>query len=300
MTARVSCVGVAVLDLIYGVERLPTVDGKIVAHSFTESGGGMAANAAATITRLDGEAAWFGRVGDDEAGQRTLSGLAKEGVDVSHVRRVTSGRTSHSIVLVDRNGERAIVTYGSDALDSDAAWLSIDKVLRSDVVLADTRWADGAIRALAAARRAGLPAVLDGENSGSVEATRAVGAASHAIFSRPGLAGLLGVDDPEEGLRRAAKHAPFVAVTLGAEGVAWVDESGELGRLAAVPIVARETLAAGDVFHGAFALALAERRDNVSALRFATAAAAVKCGRTGGRASFPNRVEVEQCLSQMS
>jgi sugar/nucleoside kinase (ribokinase family) len=89
-------------------------------------------------------------------------------------------------------------------------------------------------------------------------------------------------------------------VTRGPEGVFWLNESGEVERLAAVPIVARETLGAGDVFHGAFALALAEGRDNASALRFATAAAAVKCGRTGGRASFPNRGEVERCLSQMS
>jgi sulfofructose kinase len=98
MTARVSCVGVAVLDLIYGVERLPGADGKIAAHSFTESGGGMAANAAATIARLGGRAAWFGRVGDDEMGLHTLSGLATEGVDIGNARRVADARTSHSIV----------------------------------------------------------------------------------------------------------------------------------------------------------------------------------------------------------
>ena len=66
MSARVSCVGVAVLDFIYNVERLPSADGKIVAHSLIESGGGMAANAAATIVRLGGHAAWFGRVGGDQ------------------------------------------------------------------------------------------------------------------------------------------------------------------------------------------------------------------------------------------
>jgi sulfofructose kinase len=300
MTARVSCVGVAVLDLIYGVERLPSDDGKIVAHSLVESGGGMAANAAATIARLGGRAAWFGRVGDDEMGVHTLAGLETEGVDIGHIRRIVGVRTSHSIVLVDQNGDRAIVLFGADALEPDASWLPTDEVLQSKVVLADIRWTDGAIRALTAARKAGLPAVLDAENSTSPNAINAVCAASHAIFSRPGLSGLFRADDPEEGLRRAAKHSPFVAVTLGAEGVLWLNESGRLERLAAVPIVARETLGAGDVFHGAFALALAEGRDNANALRFATAAAAVKCGRTGGRASFPNRAEVELRLSQMS
>ena len=299
MSSRVSCVGVAVLDFIYNVERLPSADGKIVAHSLIESGGGMAANAAATIVRLGGQAAWFGRVGGDEMGGRTLSGLESEGVGVSHVRRVAGATTSHSIVLVDQNGDRAIVLYGSEALDPDATWLPISEILRAKVVLADIRWRAGAIRALNAARKAGLPAVLDADIPGAGEAINVVGAASHAVFSRPGLAGMFGVDDPEEGLRRAAKHAPFVAVTLGAEGVLWLNEFGRLERVNAVPIVARETLAAGDVFHGAFALALAEGQDHANALRFATAAAAVKCGRSGGRASFPNRAEVEQCLSQI-
>jgi len=108
---------------------------------------------------------------------------------------------------------------------------------------------------------------------------------------------MFGVDDPEEGLRRAAKHAPFVAVTLGAEGVLWLDESGRLERVNAVPIVARETLAAGDVFHGAFALAITEKQELRQALRFASAAAALKCTRFGGAFAAPQRAEVEELLS---
>jgi sulfofructose kinase len=91
------------------------------------------------------------------------------------------------------------VLFGADALDPDASWLPTDEVLRSEVVLADIRWTDGAIRALTAARKAGRPAVLDAENSTSPNAISAVDAASHAVFSRPGLAGLFGADDPEEG-----------------------------------------------------------------------------------------------------
>ena len=88
MTARVSCVGVAVLDFIYYVESLPTSDGKIVAHSLKESGGGMAANAASAISRLGGLSSWFGRVGQDAMGETVLSGLSAEGVNVDLVREV--------------------------------------------------------------------------------------------------------------------------------------------------------------------------------------------------------------------
>jgi len=47
------------------------------------------------------------------------------------------------------------------------------------------------------------------------------------------------------------------------------------------------------VFHAAFALALAEGCDVVAALRFAAAAAAVKCTRFGGSAAAPTRPEVD-------
>jgi sulfofructose kinase len=170
MSASVACVGVAGLDLIHG---LPNGDRKIIARSFVE-GGGMAANAAAAIARFGGGP--LGLAGDDEMGLHTLSRLAAEGVDIGHVRRIAGARTSHSIVLVDQRGDRAIVLYGSEALDPDAAWLSIGDVLRDEVVLADIRWTNGAIRPLTAARKAGLSAILDAENSGSHEAIDAISA----------------------------------------------------------------------------------------------------------------------------
>ena len=64
----------------------------------------------------------------------------------------------------------------------------------------------------------------------------------------------------------------------------------------ALPIEAVDTLGAGDVFHGAFALAIAEGRDIRSAGRFANAASALKCTRPGGRAGIPTRTEVDNLL----
>jgi len=64
----------------------------------------------------------------------------------------------------------------------------------------------------------------------------------------------------------------------------------------AVPVV--DTLAAGDVFHGAFALELARGKAAADALRFAAAAAAIKCTRPGGRGGSPSRDEVEKFLSK--
>ena len=87
----------------------------------------------------------------------------------------------------------------------------------------------------------------------------------------------------------------FLAVTTGAGGVWWLDGS-EIRNQPAFPVEVVDTVGAGDVFHGALALALAERQPEPAALRFASAAAALKCARPGGRAGTPARSEVEELL----
>ena len=59
-----------------------------------------------------------------------------------------------------------------------------------------------------------------------------------------------------------------------------------------------DTLGAGDVWHGAFALALGEGHDEHEAIRFASAVAAIKCTRFGGRAGVPDRTETEAFLEE--
>ncbi|WP_145108252.1 sugar kinase [Cereibacter sediminicola] len=298
MNVRVACVGGAVLDRVYGVEVLPGTDGKTRASSYREFGGGMAGNAAVAIARLGGEARWWGRVGDDAIGAGVLAGLAAEGVATSEARVVEGAVSSHSLVLSDAGGRRAIVLYRSDGLDPDASWLPLAAVGGLDAVLADNRWIDGAVAALSAARAAGLPAVLDADAGADPRSREAVRAASHAIFSEPGLAEIYGTTDPDEGLRRAAADAPFVAVTLGDAGLRWLEAGGGVAALPAFPVTAVETVGAGDVFHGAFALALAEGQPPREALRFAAATAALKCQGSGGRASYPDRAAVEALLAR--
>ena len=85
-------------------------------------------------------------------------------------------------------------------------------------------------------------------------------------------------------------------MTDGADDVLWLE-----GRAAAEPVfavAAVDTLGAGDVFHGAFTLALAEGRDLVHAMRFAAAAAGLKCTRVGGSAGAPTRNEVDALLAR--
>ena len=111
-----------------------------------------------------------------------------------------------------------------------------------------------------------------------------------------------GAGDIEGGLRRAlALGARLAAVTQGERGVFWI-ETGQpegLRHLPAFAVPVVDTLAAGDVFHGAFALMLAEAKTPAEALRFAAAAAAIKCTRPGGRSGSPSRDEVEEFLREV-
>lgn len=296
MSARVCCLGGAVLDLIYDLDRLPGKDGKQNAIAYREQHGGMAANAAVAVSRLGGQSMWCGFIGDDDEGLRILAELTSEGVDVRHAKTAPRTKSSHSIVLTDPAGNRAIILYQSRAIELGVDWLPLDELLAANVVLADNRWVAGACRLLSAAAERGIPGVLDADSAGDAGTRDAVRLASHTIFSSPGLNDLYGAPDPADGLRLASADCPFVAVTLGKSGVMWLERSGSVRSLPAFPTQVVETVGAGDLFHGAFALALIETGDEATALRFASAAAALKCARKGGRRSYPDRPQVDDLL----
>jgi sulfofructose kinase len=291
----VGCVGIAVLDIVLNVPALPTAPGKYRATRRTEVGGGVAANAAATIAALGGDARFFGCLGDDEAGDRIAADLAAWGVAVGGVRRVVGEASPLSAVLVDADGERLIVNHAGAALFTDAAPVQPSELDGVDAVLTDMRWPGGAIPALRGAAAAGKPAIVDCDHDPAA-VPGIIEAATHVVFALPTLCRLTGCEEPEDALRAAADHTPaWVAATAGSEGVYWLD-SGRVHRGPAFPVNAVDTLGAGDVFHGAFALAVGEGRALPDALRWASAAAAVKCTRFGGREGIPHRNDLDTFL----
>jgi sulfofructose kinase len=117
------------------------------------------------------------------------------------------------------------------------------------------------------------------------------------VFSSEALQSTAGIADDGEALKKIAKLTPsFLAGTRGAQGTLWLDEQQNLRQTPAFPVHTVDTLGAGDVFHGAFTLRLTEGGDAREALRFAAAAAALKCTRHGGGLAAPQRIEVEELL----
>jgi sulfofructose kinase len=197
---------------------------------------------------------------------------------------------------VDESGERTIVNHTPTALFANGDTSAAAELGTADAVLVDVRWPAGAVAALESARRSGIPGVFDFDRPMDTRGDELLALATHVAFSQTALAATADTDDPGTGLRRIALQTDaWLAVTVGANGVYWLD-GGDMDHLPAFPVEVVDTVGAGDVFHGALALAIAEGHEPAEAVRFAAAAAALKCTRPGGRAGTPARNEVERFL----
>ena len=288
MTFDVACVGIAVYDVVFELDSLPVTAGKQFAQGMFELTGGPAAVAALTVARLGGSVSFAGRLGTDRWAEQIISDLVAAGVDVSHCRRVEGASTPVSAVMLDPSGERAIVNY------TDAALFDPEPPPEPDatVILADSRWPEGARTALDAARPTTRARVLDLDQTVEPEALiPVVEAATHIVASRAGLQDFTGTDNVEAGLARLTSAERWVAVTDGSSPIRW-RRGAASGTVPTVPVDVVHTLGAGDVFHGAFALALAEGKEETGALRFAAAAAAHRC-RVRARGGIPRRQDLQ-------
>jgi sulfofructose kinase len=291
---RVICVGHAALDRIFTVESWPAESAKVAASRYEESGGGMMANAAVAISRLGGEAFFWGPSGDDDLARTIREQLRAEGVNVDHLRSFPGLTTSHSAVLLDRRGERLVVGYRGSALSAPTGWLPLETIGQAQALMVDVRWPGGAAIALSAARQAGVPAILDGEVAARDTLEGLISLADHIVFSDRGLAEYAGTDGDAALHRLVAGGMKVAGVTRGRAGAFWVEHSvpGKIHFCPSMEVEVVDTLGAGDVFHGAYALAIAQGETIGEAMRFASAAAALKCSRPGGRLGAPTREEV--------
>jgi sulfofructose kinase len=297
---RILCIGMPVRDLTFRIEELPARGFKVNASHFEEISGGNALNAAIGIVRLGGRASICGPMGDarETSSRYIFDKLANEGIDTTHIVRMPGLVTPISNIMIDPSGERTIVTFRDPEL-----WKvelpDPDKLLENcSAILTENRCAEFCTDLCAEARRRGIPVVVDVDRTMSLR-EGLLTASSHLVFSSEALQSTAGVADDAEALKKIAKLTPsFLAGTQGAQGTLWLDEQHNLQQTPAFPVHTVDTLGAGDVFHGAFTLAITEQQDLRQALRFASAAAALKCTRFGGAFAAPQRVEVEELLEQ--
>ena len=297
---RILCVGMPVRDLVFHIRELPARGDKVHAESFTEIAGGNALNGAVGIVRLGGEVLFSGPMGDaaHKADAHIFDQLDAEGIDHSGVVHMAGLFTPLSSIMIDPTGERTIVTFRDPALWKvklpDADML----LANCSAVLTENRCAEFVTDLCAEALRRGIPVVVDADQVMSLSEGM-MRASSHLIFSADTLYSTAGTDNTEQALRKIARLTPsFVGVTHGPHGMSWLDRDGGFRHMGGFPVHTVDTLGAGDVFHGSFTLAIAEGQSIDQAMRFAAAAAALKCTRFGGAFAAPTRVEVEALLRQ--
>lgn len=290
----VLCAGILVRDLCFRVAQMPGIGKKTRATDFIEITGGNAVNQAIAIARLGGRAEFCGPVGEDA--KPLLVDLQQAGVDCARVVRVKGAKTPVSGIFIDDAGERTIATHRKGDLSVAAPPDAETLVKGFDALSVDNRFPDFVAPICAAARRRDLPVVGD-IDSGRDRSEVLFPLATHLIFSEQALTELTQERDHTRALQVIAAQSPaLIGVTLGPNGVVWRTPQGEINKRAGFRIHARETLGAGDVFHGALALALGEGKGTDEAMRFASVAAALKCEGTGGARSTPTRAEVEAFL----
>ncbi len=293
---RIICVGHAAIDRVYRIDKFPERPTKMRAIEHIESGGGMAANAAAAVARLGGEVELWSRVGEDDNGVKIRRALMQVGVDTRYVQAFEENRSSTSVILVDDDGERLIVGSRDVDMPSGTHWLPLERINDAGAVLADVRWLEGARAAFEAARLNGVATVLDADLGGREAMIDLLKLTDYAIFSAHALEDFAAEEAIEDRLRRVLTLGPkHAGVTLGADGYVWI-EGGVVERYPAYDVDVVDTTGAGDAFHGAFALGLVEGRQIKDIVRRASAAAALKCTRLGARAGLPSVDEVAAFL----
>lgn len=296
---HVLCVGAAVLDTLFRVRDMPTGQGKVLPYEMLQIAEGMASSAAYTVHRMGGRASLWGAVGDDETGERILRELGESGIDTSGMTIAKGARSALSTIIIDDHGERLIVPFYDHKLHDNKRSCTQDDIAPFHAVLVDVRWPELALDVLTVARALGKPAILDGDVAPVETLEMLAPAATHIIFSEPAAERLTGTTDVAAMLPKLHERYPqtFLAVTAGAAGCYWTEPNdATVYHQSTMAVKAIDTLAAGDVFHGTFALAIAEGIQNRPAIQLSSIAAALKCRVFGGRTGAPTRAETETQL----
>jgi sulfofructose kinase len=290
----VLCVGASTYDLVYSVDRHPQPDEKIRADSFIGCGGGPAANGAITVARLGLLAAFAGYLGNDIFGNAHIEELRKAGVFTGLIARGEHS-SALSVVMVKPDGSRALVNYRKP--ESFLAANSVDfSKIDTKVILFDGHEPYISPALARSARQRGIVTVLDAGSihSGTEELT---GLVDYLVCSERFGLDFTGESTEDRALEKLGSYAPNVIITVGERGLVWKNSQGS-GREAAYKIKAVDTTGAGDVFHGALAACLAEKREWRRSLAYASAAGALCCTKIGARLGIPSKEEVDLFLAE--
>jgi len=306
MGARITVVGSLNMDLVVRAPHLPIPGETIIGRDFRTIPGGKGANQAVAAAKLGAQVTMIGRVGDDDFGRAQLRNLNELGVDTTHVIVDPEAATGIALITLDASGQNTIVlasganmrltrediNAAQDAIvQSDALVLQLESPLEVVTYAIDMAHAEGVKVILNPAPARPLP-------------NETLAKLDYLIPNESETALLTGIEVADINSAREATErlheegVGTVILTLGARG-AFLASAEESIHIPGYNVEVVDTTAAGDAFVGGFAVALAEDRDLIEAIRFANAAGALAVTKLGAQPSLPTRAEVEAFLTRL-
>ena len=295
--------GIVAVDDFLTVENYPPPDAKTPVLSKTRQGGGLTGTTLVAASRLGAKCGYGGVLGGDPLSAWTIEELEREGVDCAPIIRQTGAQPFHSVIIVDRTAKTRNIFY-SDVEVMPRPLESIDESLigQTRLLFIDHLGVESMLHAAGIAKRMGIPTIADIELGEHPQTDALMAQIDYLILSASFAAAFTGKNDPARSVEHLAAQSPrsCTIVTAGDRGCWYAcgETPGDILHVPAFAVQAVDTTGCGDVFHGAYAVGITQGLSISQCIQFASAAAAIKATKTGGRAGIPDRAAVELFLRE--
>jgi ribokinase len=293
---KIVVIGSCNTDMVVTAPKIPVPGETILGNEFSIIAGGKGANQAVAAARAGGMVTFVAKVGDDNFGIDAIKGYKADKIDTSYVFKDPDTPSGIAIIIVEEgSGQNSIVVAGgaNKKLNIDDI-KAVEKIIsEADVVLIQLEIPLVVVEfSLKLAKQYGVKTILNTAPAQplSDELLRLVDIITPNESEARILTGLDPVSDEE--VKRAAaklleKVNEAVIITLGSRGVYFVSKSGENGFVPTTNVVAVDTTAAGDVFNGYLAAAMADGKSYLDAISISNKAATISVTRKGAQPSIP-------------
>jgi sulfofructose kinase len=284
----VAGIGQCSLDYLAVIDIYPQVDTKKEVLEWFEQGGGPVATALVALSRLCIPCRFYGVTGNDYAGKKIKQSLINEGIDVKGLIVREKASSQLAFITIEKGTARRTIFWkrpSGEALRE--VELGADFLEGVSFLLIDGLMKDVSLYAAKKANALNIPVMLDAGRSrpGMLE----IALLSDYVVASEEFAKDLGWDINSEVLHKEKEKLGVrsLTVTMGERGSITVS-NGEIYQIPSFTVKAIDTTGAGDVFHGGYIYGLLHGWDIRDTIIFASALAAMKCTKIGGRTGIPD------------
>jgi len=295
---KVLVVGSINMDMVVRVSHTPLPGETVLGGDFETFPGGKGANQAVAAARMGAEVTMVGRVGNDDFGNTLIQGLVEDDIKTTHVIKDAETPSGVAMIAVAADGENIIVVASgaNHKVSVEDVNRARDLMREADILLIQLECPlEVVAAAVELADAYDLPVVVN--PAPAQKLSKALLSQVDYLTPNEGelstLTGETNIDKSIQIIRKwGVKH---LVVTLGHNGTRVVSADMDQ-HLPAYSVTAVDTTAAGDAFNGALAVALAEGKPLLDAVKLGMAAGALSVTKRGAQPSLPTREAVESFL----